>query len=887
MNHAFATFRLIGVTLLLLFAAATPARDPEAVAVIDWNRTEGTINRGIFSTQGSMQVYVEPDPMVMQTFALTNPKGTQTRLETYIHQMEPENDNDDPQVFDWSRLHPDTMIRFINDRKDFEAVTDRLGMEPLSLLCYNAPWLLSDDPKNPITSLPEWAEFAAAVVESYNGRGETYRPNLRYVEIWNEPNMESFYTGTMKSYFDLFNTTAARIHRDYPGVMVGGPALTHAWHCQPEEWMDAFLKGPAKNADFISWHHYGPQGEPVAVLMKALDERVERFRQIPGKENGKAMITEIDAWYSGWPKIQHMMERQFRFLDRSDKLLSVHHFCCMAYDESGNYVFGIVDENGGIIDGTFWPYWLFRNLIGGNAYNLRQSKRAASFDLIASRDDEGPSQIATAVFHNKTDAELPIRTLLYFPPSGTDRVLAFDRVQENFRGTEKVKLIPAGMEQTELALNLAPGEALALNLYTPGQRHFPFRDMLNQQGPAIGLTAEKSELSLREQARLHVRVLNTTMTPVSGTIRIGGLPADWSLELESGSDKLDGLPFGEIAEMIFRFNVTSLPPKAQASPYAWLDTGAASAPLTKDNVDTVTHSIPATMKVISPLEIRILPAPVYTLPGEANSVTIQLRNTSEQEVSGSLTFIAPDSVQPGDVPNAFIVPAGAMRRFEFPFTVSKDAATGAPQGSIKINFLDVHKAEQFTLKVAAGEQSHEGTPLDLTKWLNFDPVSSFGDRLAYDRDQMGAFAYPADYTPSSTIARSHGIPFRFASMEDRHKGAILPLGQRIDITPATVRSIALLGFGHDGKHPGTWTLHYADGSSEKIESQIPEWCSPPPSAQFVEAFNAPFRYMEGGPAGPECQLWAWELKADHGKQLTAIELPTLKNAYLFAITLLP
>ncbi len=256
-------------------------RTPRVTVTFDWTNSVGIFNRPIFSALGFMQVYVEPDPMAMETFELLNPTETHTRLEIYIHKMEPENDNDDPSLMNWERFYPQKTIRFIEDRSKFDLVVDELGMERLGLLCYMVPWLDSGDPKDPIRDKDEWAEFAAAVTESYNGAGDSFRPNnLRYLEIWNEPNMEMFYTGTMESYFELFERTADRIHRDYPGVMVGGPALTHAYHCAPEEWMKAFMERCAVKADYISYHHYGPQGEPVSVITDTSSDGwgVRRFR---------------------------------------------------------------------------------------------------------------------------------------------------------------------------------------------------------------------------------------------------------------------------------------------------------------------------------------------------------------------------------------------------------------------------------------------------------------------------------------------------------------------------------------------------------------------------------------------------------------------------------
>lgn len=875
----------IGLLLIPVVLSVCPAgaqERPDATAVVDWTRTDGRVNRGLFSTQGFMQIYVEDDPMVMRTFLLTNPKDTHTRLETYIHKMEPENDDDDPNHFNWERFYPDRMIRFIEDREPFEAFLDEVGMDRLSLLCYNVPWLQSGDPDYPIRDVHEWAEFAAAVVQTYNGYGEDYRPTLRYVEVWNEPNMAEFYTGTMESYFDLFKATANRIHRDYPGVMVGGPALTHAPHCMPEEWMEAFLEECGALADFISYHHYGPQTEPVDVVIEDIKRWSARYRAIPGKEQGRIMITEIDAWFDGWPKIQHMLERQFRLLDVSDLVLSLHHFCCLAYRETGSYTFGIVDERGAVIEGTFWPYWLFRNLIGETAYFVKQGERQADFSLTASHSTEDEQWLGSAVFHNRSAAPLNLRTLLYFPPSEHDRILAFDKVSEDFRGVERVVRVSAGTDRLALSLRLTPGEGLALNLLEPDKRFFAFRDMNSQELPWMDLNPARNSMNFLEKNQLNVRILNTRFEPVSGTIEIHGLPEGWEVNLVSGSAAVDSLGFGETQTCRFEFTATTLVQPNRVAPYAVLTTAPGAQTL---NLEQTAHSIPAAIEVHSPIVVQVLPLPVYAVPGEENQVTLQVLNQLNQTVEGGFEFRVPQGLMEGLSPRTYSIPAQQFRRYHFPLIIGRDVAPGTYTGSIVVSCHGSTLTETFKVEVVAGEPAASAHPMDLTPWLNLDVVTFFTNRTDYDSDYVGGFSYPGDYTPSNRVVRVRGVPYRMMSLEDGKKNVILPQGQRISVPERRYQGVAFMGYGHDGKHPGQWIFHYSDGTQQVVDSQIPEWCSPTPPG-FEVAFNAPHRYVAGGPALPPCQLFTWTLETDPNRTLTAIELPTLEKAYLFAITLL-
>ncbi len=877
------SFRAILGILLIGVMPSAFAQDSSVSVTVDWTKSVGKINRPIFSTQGFMQVYVEPNPMVMETFELLNPTETHTRLEIYIHKMEPENDNDDPGLMNWERFYPQKMVRFIEDRSKFDRVVDELGMERLGLLCYMVPWLDSGDPQDPIRDKDEWAEFAAAVTESYDGAGDSFRPNnLRYLEIWNEPNMEMFYTGTMESYFELFEKTADRIHRDYPGVMVGGPALTHAYHCAPEEWMKAFMERCAVKADYISYHHYGPQGEPVSVITDDIKRWVGEFRKIPGKEQGKVMLTELDSWFHGWPKAQFILERQFRLLDLSDLILGIHHFCAMAYNESGNYTFGVVDQQGGVLGGTFWPYWLFRNLIGEQAYAIRQGERQQDVDLAASFYSREGQWMASAVLHNRTAEPLPVKAHLYFPPVNRDRLLVFNRITEATKGVERVMEIPAGDDAFELAWTMEPGEGLALNLQEPGKRLFAFRDLNNQEQPWVGLSANSERIEFQKQCELNVRILNTTVQPVSGKIELRGLPKGWLLRLAAGSDRLDSLAPGQARECQFTFTASSLTMQAKVSPYAVVLPESASGEI---DLDQTPHSIAVSLPFVSPIEVQPLPLPIFAVAGETNQLSLQIRNQSSGDVEGTFLFRAPIGFGAIETPEGFRVAAGRMARFQFPFQVPANAAPGTVTGGITIQYLGTELVQEYSVQVTEGKAVENALPLDLSPWINFDAVAFFSNRTDYT-PEMGMFVYPGDYTPSGRIVRTRGIPYRMASLEDGLKNSILPRGQVMEMPAGKYQGVAFMGFGHSGKHPGTWKFHYADNSVVDVESQIPEWCTPPPEG-FSVAFTAPYRYIPGGPALPPCELFVWTLPLDGTKDLKAIELPTMENAFLFAVTLIP
>ena len=73
------------------------------------------------------------------------------------------------------------------------------------------------------------------------------------VEVWNEPNMKSFWTGDQKDYFEFYDATARAVKEVCPALRVGGPVSAKT------EWIEEFLDFVEANdtpCDFVSTHYY-------------------------------------------------------------------------------------------------------------------------------------------------------------------------------------------------------------------------------------------------------------------------------------------------------------------------------------------------------------------------------------------------------------------------------------------------------------------------------------------------------------------------------------------------------------------------------------------------------------------------------------------------------
>jgi len=140
------------------------------------------------------------------------------------------------------------------------------GMKPFVEISFMPRDLASSDKTifywkangSPPKDYAKWADFITAFIrhlETRYGRAElaTWR-----FEIWNEPNLDGFWTGgNQQAYFHLYDITAKAIKAVDPALLVGGPATAGtAWIAE----FIAHAKTVGSPLDFITTHTYGVVG---------------------------------------------------------------------------------------------------------------------------------------------------------------------------------------------------------------------------------------------------------------------------------------------------------------------------------------------------------------------------------------------------------------------------------------------------------------------------------------------------------------------------------------------------------------------------------------------------------------------------------------------------
>jgi xylan 1,4-beta-xylosidase len=166
---------------------------------------------------------------------------------------------DDMGVYREINGKPEYNWQYIDELYDF---LHRIGMKPFVELGF-MPNALASDSKTifwwrgnvtPPRDMAKWAEFIHAFVEHEKERYGDAEVRTWYFEVWNEPNLSGFFSGTQQQYFDLYAATARAIKSVSADYKVGGPATAGCG------WVPEFIHFCETNhapVDFVSTHTYG------------------------------------------------------------------------------------------------------------------------------------------------------------------------------------------------------------------------------------------------------------------------------------------------------------------------------------------------------------------------------------------------------------------------------------------------------------------------------------------------------------------------------------------------------------------------------------------------------------------------------------------------------
>jgi hypothetical protein len=174
----------------------------------------------------------------------------------------------------WPMLEPQRGNWDFKRLDKYVAMAKLTGVEILLPLGLSPAWA-SARPDEPSAYKPgnaaeprdiaDWRNFVRTVAERYKGR-------IRYYELWNEPNLRNFYTGSVETMLQLAREAYAILKQVDSQNKFAAPAATEGG--KQLDWLDRYLVlGGGQFMDVLSHHFYVPREAPEKMLPIVEDVR--------------------------------------------------------------------------------------------------------------------------------------------------------------------------------------------------------------------------------------------------------------------------------------------------------------------------------------------------------------------------------------------------------------------------------------------------------------------------------------------------------------------------------------------------------------------------------------------------------------------------------------
>lgn len=156
----------------------------------------------------------------------------------------------------------------------------------------------------PPKDFAKWARICEHVVRHYNeGWADGFHWNIKYWEIWNEPENPPMWQGTREEFFEMYRVAANHLKEKFPDIRIGGYASCGFYGVDAmneREWSPfysgfvtwfedfcRYVRSPETSAplDFFSWHIY--TSEPERIMRHA------EYARRTLDENGLAGVESI------------------------------------------------------------------------------------------------------------------------------------------------------------------------------------------------------------------------------------------------------------------------------------------------------------------------------------------------------------------------------------------------------------------------------------------------------------------------------------------------------------------------------------------------------------------------------------------------------------------
>jgi polysaccharide biosynthesis protein PslG len=183
------------------------------------------------------------------------------------------------------------------------------GVEVLGILGYCPKWASSGpDEFYPPRDVLEWQGFVNAMVSRYRGR-------VRFWSLWNEPNSNTFFHGSVEQFVRQVLLPGAQAAKAAdPACRIVGPELAHLEGAHWDTWLDRILAEAGPQIDVISHHCYKPKPAELFRMLEGPSrpwepQPVQRIIERRGQGGKPFWLTEF-----GWRSTSVGQDRQTGYL---------------------------------------------------------------------------------------------------------------------------------------------------------------------------------------------------------------------------------------------------------------------------------------------------------------------------------------------------------------------------------------------------------------------------------------------------------------------------------------------------------------------------------------------------------------------------------------------
>lgn len=270
------------VWLIFAFFSCVLGRADEVVLSADFSIPAGTIrplhgiNKGPLAPGGIFDVIKEQKELGIP-FTRLHDCGWPNPYVVDHHAVFPD-PNADPSL-------PESYDFRLTDEY-IEAVR-KTGAEPIYRLGESIEHTSVKRYAHPPAEMEKWAAVCIGIIRHYNeGWANGFHHNIRYWEIWNEPeNRPVMWSGTDDDYLRLYRTAALAIKKRFPDLKVGGPALGASGSFvngdfRPTEFAANFLTMCRKDnvpLNFFSWHCYTADPSELSARSRAIRRLLDSY----------------------------------------------------------------------------------------------------------------------------------------------------------------------------------------------------------------------------------------------------------------------------------------------------------------------------------------------------------------------------------------------------------------------------------------------------------------------------------------------------------------------------------------------------------------------------------------------------------------------------------